>query len=263
MNALNELKEVLAENCAIRLIENGIYSVLPDPASKHHYDRRANVYDLIVGTRLYNSIMWGSSLLDYVAFARQAVASSNNGRVLDAACGSMLFTAPIYLHCQRKIIAFDQSIVMLRRARGRLINLSGCVPEHVVLLQANLNELPFRPASFHTVLCMNVLHQFENAAALLASLKSMLAEGGHLYLSSLVLNNRFVGDVYLKALHATREFVRPRSNQELRKMLEGSLDREISYRVSGNMAYAATASFSNAAYDNGSEEMEQLVSEIS
>lgn len=243
MNALNDLKDVLAENCAVRLIENGIYSVLPDAASKHRYDRRANVYDLVVGTRLYNSVMWGSSPLDYAAFARQAVASSINRRVLDAACGSMLFTAPIYLHCQRTIIAFDQSLAMLRRARKRLINLSGCVPGHVLLLQANLSDLPFRPASFHTVLCMNVLHQFENATALIASLKSMLADGGHLYLSSLVLNNRFVGDCYLKALHATREFVRPRSNPELRKMLEGSLDQEISYRVSGNMAYAATASF--------------------
>lgn len=242
MDALSDLKEVLAENCAVRLIENGIYSVLPDGVSKHHYDRRANVYDLVVRTRSYNSVMWGSSPLDYVAFARQAVASNVNGRVLDAGCGSMLFTAAIYLHCPRTIIAFDQSLAMLRRARKRLINLSGSVPEHVVLLQANLCDLPFRPASFQTVLCMNVLHQFENARALIPSLKTMLADSGHLYLTSLVLNNRFIGDCYLKALYATREFVRPRSNSELRKMLEASLNQRISYRVSGNMAFASTAS---------------------
>ena len=246
---MNDLKEVLAENRAVRLIENGIYSVLPDVPSKHHYDRRATVYDLIVSTRLYNSVMWGSSPLEYLAFARQAVASSPNGRVLDAACGSMLFTAPIYHKCQRRIIAVDQSLAMLRRARKRLINLSGCVPEHILLLQANLSDLPFRPASFHTVLCMNVLHQFENATALIPSLKRMLADGGHLYLTSLVSNNRFIGDCYLNALYATGEFVRPRSNPELREMLEGSLNQEVSYRVNGNMAFAST-SFSDAARDS-------------
>ena len=240
MDALDDLKEVLAENCALRLVENGIYSVLPEDTSKHDYDRKANVYDWVVSTRLYNSVMWGSSPLAYRAFARQAVESSPNGRVLDAACGSMLFTAPIYRECQRKIIAFDQSLAMLRRARQRLINFFGCVPEHVRLLQADVSDLPFRPASFHTVLCMNVLHHVENATALIPSLKTMLADGGHLYLTSLVSNNRFIGDRYLRALYATGEVVRPRSNSELKEMLKGFLNQAVSYRVNGNMAFAST-----------------------
>jgi ubiquinone/menaquinone biosynthesis C-methylase UbiE len=244
MDALNDLKEVLAENCTARLVEDGIYSVLTDASSKHHYDRRATVYDLVVSTRLYNSVMWGSSPFDYRAFARQAVTSCPNGRLLDAACGSMLFTAPIYLEYKRKIVAFDQSLAMLRRARKRLINLSGSVPEHVLLLQGDLCDLPFCPASFRTVLCMNVLHHLENAAALIPSLKRLLADGGHLYLTSLVSNNRFVGDRYLNTLYATGEFVRPRSNLELKEMLDRSLNQEVSYRVKGNMAFASTASFS-------------------
>src|SRR6266576_1689445 len=97
MDALNDLKEVLAENYTARLVEDGIYSVLTNASSKHHYDRRATVYDLVVSTRLYNSVMWGSSPFDYRTFARQAVTSCPNGRLLDAGCGSMLFTAPIYL----------------------------------------------------------------------------------------------------------------------------------------------------------------------
>lgn len=241
MDALNDLDEVLAENRAVRLIENGIYSVLPEAASKHDYDRKATVYDLIVSTRLYNSFMWGSSPLAYRNFARHAVESSPDGRVLDAGCGSMLFTAPVYRDCQRKIIGFDQSLSMLRRARKRLINSYGCIPEHVRLLQADLSDLPFRPASFHTVLSMNVLHHIENATALIPSLKMLLADGGHLYLTSLVSNNRFIGDSYLKALFATGEFVRPRSNPELKEMLEGFLNQAISYRVNGNMAFASTA----------------------
>src|SRR5438067_10095219 len=194
MNALNELKEVLTEDRAVRFVEDGIYSVLPDTSCQHHYDRRATIYDLVVSTRLYNAVMWGSSPLDYVAFARHAVASDNDGKFLDAGCGSMLFTARSYLESKRRIIACDQSLAMLRRARKRLIKFAGSMPEHVLLLQADLSDLPFRPNRFQIVLCMNVLHQFEDAAALIPNLKRLLADDGHLFLTSLVANNRFVGD---------------------------------------------------------------------
>lgn len=132
---------------------------------------------------------------------------------------------------------------MLRRARKRLITLSGRVPEHIVLLQADLSDLPFRPGSFRTLLCMNVLHQFADAAPLIRRLKSLLSDGGHLYLMSLVANDRFVGDRYLNALYATGEFVRPRTKLELKEMLYSSLNQRVCYRVKGNMAFASTASF--------------------
>jgi ubiquinone/menaquinone biosynthesis C-methylase UbiE len=241
MDALNELKEVLAENRNVTLVEDGVYSVLSDASREHHYDRRATVYDLVVSTRLYNSVMWGSSPIDYVTFARQAVASRTDGTLLDAACGSMLFTAPVYLECNRKIIAFDQSLPMLRRARKRLRDLSRSVPEHILLLQADLSDLPFRFHSFYTILCMNVLHHFDHAADLLSNLKKLLSNDGHLYLTSLVSNNRFIGDRYLDSLYAMGELVRPRSNLELREMLDRSLSQEVSYRVKGNMAFASTA----------------------
>jgi len=241
MDALKELKEVLAENRNVILVEDGIYSVLPDASREHHYNKRATVYDLVVSTRLYNSVMWGSSPLDYAAFARQAVTSRTDGKLLDAACGSMLFTAPVYLECKRKIIAFDQSLAMLKRARKRLIDLSGSVPEHILLLQADLSDLPFLFNSFSTVLCMNVLHHFEHAADLLPALKKLLTDDGDLYLTSLVSNNRFIGDRYLDSLYATGEFVRPRSNLELSEMLCESLSQEVRYRVKGNMAFASTA----------------------
>lgn len=214
MDTPNELKEVLAENCKVRPVEDDIYSVLPDDSSKHHYDRRATIYDLLVGTRLYNSVMWGSSPLDYVAFARQAVTSCTDGRFLDAGCGSLLFTAPTYLEAGRQVIAFDQSIAMLRRARKRLLKLAGSMPSHISLLQADLSDLPFRPASFRTVLCLNVLHQFADATTLLPNLEKLLTDGGQLYLTSVIVNNRFIGDRYLNALYSTGEFVRPRSSLE-------------------------------------------------
>ena len=238
MNHSEQLNDVLAEGCIIRRIEDDIYSALPDPPHNHLYDRRAAAYDSVVSTWLYNRLMWGTSPLDYVAFAREAVVSRPAGRILDAGCGSLLFTAQVYLASDRQVIAFDQSLRMLKRARARLIELAGCVPERIVLLQADLSNLVFRPEKFQTLLCMNVLHQFAGAAELIPKLKALLANGGQLYLTSLVSNGRYIGDRWLGALYKTGEFVRPRTGMELNKLLDDSLGEEVSYGMKGNMAFA-------------------------
>jgi SAM-dependent methyltransferase len=238
MNRLEKFREVLLEGCIIRLVEDDIYSALPEAPHKHLYDRRAAAYDSVVGTGLYNRVMWGTSPLDYVAFASAAVASDPAGRMLDAGCGSLLFTAAAYLASDRQIIAFDQSLQMLRRARARLIELAGAVPERILLLQADLSDLVFRPGRFQTILCMNVLHQFPRAAELAPKLRALLADDGQLYLTSLIRSGRFIGDCWLNILYKTGEFVRPRSGVELNKLLDDALGERVGYRIKGNMAFA-------------------------
>jgi ubiquinone/menaquinone biosynthesis C-methylase UbiE len=240
MDGFDKLTEVVAEDHSVRLIEEDIYSVLPDASVLHHYDKRAALYDLIVSTRLYNLVMWGSSPRDYADFARQAVSSSREGKLLDAGCGSLLFTGRVYTGANRQIIAFDQSLGMLRRARQRLLRLSGRVPEHIQLLQADLKDLPFRRESFRTVLCLNVLHQFADATTLISNLGGLLTNSGNLYLTSLVSNNRTIGSWYLNALYRSGEFVRPRDEHELRKLMDKSFTRNVSYGVKGNMAFITT-----------------------
>lgn len=240
MTVPRELRSVLAEGRSLRLVEDGIYSALSDTPSRHHYDKRAGIYDLVVGTRLYNAAVWGCSPRDYVAFAREAITSQSEGEFLDAGCGSLLFTAQVYIESKRQIIAFDQSLSMLRRARKRLINLAGSLPEHILLLQADLKDLPFRPDSFRTVLCLNVLHQFKDAATLILNFKRLLNVGGHLYLTSLVTNGRFIGDNYLNALHAAGEFVRPRSETAIKKICGSALGQEVICWTKGNMAFVVS-----------------------
>lgn len=237
MDASEELKNVLAEHRTVRLIEEDIYSVLPDTSVQHHYDKRAALYDAVVQTWLYNFLMWGTSPRDYIQFAHQALNSSRDGMVLDAGCGSLLFTAGNYVSSHRHIVAFDQSLAMLRRARQRLRKLSGLVPEHIRLMQADLSDLPFRVKSFQTVLCLNVLHQFAEAAALVSGLSELLSGSGSLHLTSLVANNRIIGDWYLAALYRSGEFVRPRRAQELNELLVAALGQRMSYETKGNMAY--------------------------
>ena len=63
------------------------------------------------------------------------------------------------------------------------------------------------------------------------------SESGALYLSSLVSNNRTIGDWYLEALYRTGEFVRPRNALELREVFGKAFDQQMSYAEKGNMAF--------------------------
>ncbi|HEX7121611.1 MAG TPA: class I SAM-dependent methyltransferase [Gemmatimonadaceae bacterium] len=238
MKIPDHCREVMREGQAIQLAEEDIYSVLPDHSQHHLYDGRAAAYDLVVGTRAYNRVMWGAALQGYVAFARQAVASDQTGILLDAGCGSLLFTAQAYLESRRPIIACDQSLNMLRRARSRLMKLAGAVPDRVVLLQADLGALPFSPNRFSTVLCMNVLHHVVEAQALIARLKELLLDGGHFYLTSLVKGDRFIGDRYLDVLYRRGDFASPRSMADVATVLGNSFGRTMHHWVDGNMGYA-------------------------
>jgi SAM-dependent methyltransferase len=242
MNVPDNYRAAIAEGNIIRSVEESIYSVLPDRPYTHLYDNRATLYDLVVGTRLYNRIMWGAFMPDYVAFARQAVASDQTGMLLDAGCGSLLFTAQGYLDSQRPILACDQSLNMLRRARSRLKKLADHVPARIFLLQADLGALPFRPDSFRTVLCMNVLHHLADAEGLIAGLKQLLKGGGQMYLTSLVRGNRLIGDLYLDKLYKRGDFVHPRTGVELGNIISGLFGKDASYWMHGNMAYARAVS---------------------
>jgi SAM-dependent methyltransferase len=181
-----------------------------------------------------------------VAFAQQAIVSSPAGMVLDAGCGSFLFTAQGYVQCERPILAFDQSLQMLRRARSRLIELAGSVPDRILLLQADLSAMPFRPGSFHTVICMNVLHHITDGASLIQSLKNLLVDGGHLYLTSLVKANRLIGDQYISALYRRGDLIEPRTGPDLQDLLAGSFGQQVNYRMRGNMAFAMAPAFNGA-----------------
>lgn len=245
MEIPNELEKVLSEGRAIRFVANGIYSAMPDDAATHHYDKIASVYDRVIGTQLYNKFMWGSSPMEYKAFARRAVRSSTYGSIVEAACGSLLFTADAYLETNRTIIAFDQSLSMLQNARNRLIESNGTMPKNVHLVQADLIDIPFRPNVFETIVCMNVLHLYEDAVGLISTLNDLRKENGNIFMTSLVLNQRTIGDLYLKALSAAGEVVRPRRLSEIAMLLDATINEPISISCTGNMAFMSALTENN------------------
>jgi ubiquinone/menaquinone biosynthesis C-methylase UbiE len=238
MSTVIQVSELL-DGRPVREVERGLFSVLPADTAGQRYDRRARAYDRMIGSRLYNRAFWGSSPEQYREFARQAVASASSGWLLDAGCGTLLLTARAYTAApHRPVVALDQSIGMLRRARERLLEVAAVHPDHIILLQADLLDLPFRAGCFQTVLSMGMLHLFEDPDPVLASLQRCLRPGGRMLLSSLVENQRF-GDRYMHLLHRAGELARPRTTDELQRVLQHCLGPGATLSLSGNMSYAA------------------------
>lgn len=121
--------------------------MLPPDAEGAPYDSRAAAYDRVVGSTLYNRLIWGASTDLYRAFARRAVASGD-GPLLDAGAGSAVFTDRAYADTDRPLILVDRSLGMLEAARDRIAKRAGgSLPASVTLLQADANELPLRDTS--------------------------------------------------------------------------------------------------------------------
>ncbi|RZM09532.1 MAG: class I SAM-dependent methyltransferase [Sphingomonas sp.] len=193
----------------IRAAADGLWSAMAEADAGARYDGRAKAYDRVVGNAAYNRLVWGARTADYRRFAAEAVAAGE-GPLLDAGCGSCVFTAAAYVATTRPVLLVDRSIGMLAAARDRLAWLNGGTPPpNCTFLQADLLDLPLRPAAFGAGLCMGMLHLFDDPAAVLARLAPLRAPGGRLFATSLV-TDRAVGRAMLRALHRRGEVATPR-----------------------------------------------------
>lgn len=230
------LKKTISSQFKIRAIDDNIYSVYAHGEGQAHYDRRAAIYDLIVGMNSYHRITWGNVLPDYFSFATDAVLSSPSGLLLDAGCGSLLFTGRAYGETQREIVALDALLEMLKRARTRLTSFKGVFPENVFLVQGDLDALPFRRGCFDTILSMHVLHVLKEIPVVLSNLRQLLKKSGKLYATSAVKAGN-LRDSYLHFLHGIGEFASPRSVRALDEILRDVFPEAVTLRTKGNMAY--------------------------
>ena len=221
----------------LRPIGGGMWSALPEGQHAGRYDRRASAYDAVVGSRLYNRLLWGSSPAAYGGFAARALQSSD-GPLLDAGCGSLVFTADVYARADRPLVLVDRSLGMLQAAQTRLRAAGGARARDAIFLQADLFDLPFRPGRFRTVISMGMLHLFEEIDGLVAALDRSLAPGGHLFLTSLVAERR-IGRAYLSLLHRAGEVAPPRTNaQIIRAVQQGVASaRHVNGDIQGSMAF--------------------------
>ncbi len=194
------------------------------------YDRFSWLYDWIVGSEIYHRCVWGSPVGVHDAFAREVLEPARRHRVLDAGCGSLLFTAGAYRDLRAGLDAmtlFDLSTAMLDRAQKRVAS-----AEHQFrFVQGDLLALPFQDGVFDTVLHFGVLHCMEDAHLVLRELSRVTVPGGSFSLSCLALG-RPRGDRFLARLHRAGHVAVPRSEETILDLVaEAGFDIVSSRRV--------------------------------
>lgn len=212
------LRDVLAEGSTVRLVADGIWSTDAEATSHQVYDRHAALYDWLIGNKLYNRLAWGTSPASYARFAEQAV-RFGHGPLLDGGCGSLVSTAELHIRSARPTILCDLSLGMLEAARKRVMDIAGTMPEHLVFVQADLRQLPFKDGAFGSILCPGMLHIFDDVEIVTAELARVASGYARLFMSSLVAE-RWLGKRDLGALHRAGEVATPRSSIQLLHRLE-------------------------------------------
>lgn len=210
----------------------GVLSAVSPDARGSRYDRQARTYDLLIGNRFYNRLVWRSSTASYAAFAAAAVADSG-GPLLDVGCGTAVFTAASYRCTDRPLILVDRSVGMLAKAAKRL---AGDDTDRIAFVQADLFDLPFQPGVFTTVACHGLLHLFADPGEVLGVLRSQVAPGGSLYATSLVAETG-IGTRMLGLLHRIGESAVPRGQSDLSILARAVLNDGVELRRDGSMAY--------------------------
>ena len=227
------LESLLAPGRVLRPIGPGVVSALSSHDEGAPYDRRAAAYDRLIGSRAYNRLVWGASIADYEAFAAEALAAGE-GALLDAGCGTLVFTADPYGSTSRPLVLVDRSLGMLRRAAERL------AAAQAAFVQSDVLDLPFARNRFDTVSCHGLLHVLDHPWAALAALRDQLAPGGRLFASMLV-SDRAPGRAFLAALHRAGEVGSPRPSDELAGAAAEIFGDSAEVDRSGSMAWLRAA----------------------
>jgi ubiquinone/menaquinone biosynthesis C-methylase UbiE len=97
--------------------------------------------------------------------------------ILDAPCGGGLAFRALGRRQRVRYVAADLSRGMLRRAR-RVAERRGL--GQIEFVEADIESLPFKDASFDLCLCFNSLHCFDRPQAALSEVARCLRPGGRL-----------------------------------------------------------------------------------
>lgn len=196
------------------------------------YDRKAAVYDAIVGRPAYHRIFWGTSPRSFARFGRAALEAAGDGPFAEVGCGSLLFTAPMYRGTAvRSIALVDRSMGMLSRGRKRLES-----PE-IAMVLADGAALPLRPGILSSILSLNLLHVPCDRSAIAAEFARCLRPGrGRLFVTALVQSGRW-SDAWLSILHRAGELAAPLTLEQLCETVAGQWAIIESVSLEGNMCF--------------------------
>jgi len=202
------------------------------------YDRKAAVYDAIVGRPAYHRVFWGTSPRSLARFGRAGLEAAGDGPFAEVGCGSLLFTAPMYRDARTSSVALiDRSMGMLSRGRKRLGSPDSPLPAGITMGHADGAALPLRRGTLAAILSLNLLHVPCDRTAIVAECARCLLPGrGRLFVSSLVRSGRW-SDAWLSILHRAGELASPVTREQLCETVAGRWAVIESVALEGNMCF--------------------------
>jgi ubiquinone/menaquinone biosynthesis C-methylase UbiE len=219
----------------VHKVESNIYSAL-DNTPRARYDKKARVYEFLVGNFLYNKLMWGTSPGDYVHYAREVLAACE-GTVVDIGCGGLVQTSRLYAARPQFTVLADISLEMLRIGKHRLLQQIGLLPDHLNFLQADAFKLPFYECSVDNVVSFGMLHLFDNKQAFIQEFLRILKKGGTFHITALTNDRRF-SRRYIRFLQHRQEFATAMSSREILELFHRHTTRIQHYTV-GSMVFVS------------------------
>lgn len=217
----------------LRKIEENIYSSLSSDGGSP-YDSKAKVYEFLIGTFLYNKLMWGTTPANYADFARKAVKNCR-GEILDIGCGGLSQTARVYSQIPNNLMLLDNSVEMLRIGKKRISDELGKIPENIKFIHANAFELPFENESVENIVSFGMIHLFDNKQEYINSIFRVLKPGGNFYFSSLTSDRDF-SKKYIRFLQKRNEFGEAMSSGETLTLISENAGNFEHY-MSGSMIF--------------------------
>ncbi len=229
----------------------GIFSVIPKPQNSCALERLPPLTPEYLQQGFLSYFFWGSSKRHYANFCRQAVESHPDGIVLDVGGCSISYVANAYVEECRSVVVVEHTISALKKARKRVEKSIGRVPSNFVFLQADYRDLPFVDHAFSVVLALDVLNTVSAVWELVQHTKRVTDRPGEIYMTSLALTGRWLGDRKLEALHRQGRLVsKPRTLFDLTDRLARKND-DVNISVEGNIVYVVMPCEAEVEPNNG------------
>lgn len=222
----------------------GIPDLTPrGPSDGLHY-RTESLYDAIAGVGdvalpLVSLTVWRCPPLRYIDWAHRAMGRARGGRLLVEPVGTGFIVKHVQsVHTTSPIIAVDVSWKMLFRAAARFRR-AGL--EHISVLRARPDRLPFRDGAFSAVFSVNGVNGFTDRQAAVKEWGRVTEPGGSVLGSALCRGLERVADTLLRRYERMGLYPTPRSRDFLVSELTQHLDASrVTFETHGAAVFYCT-----------------------
>ncbi len=155
---------------------------------KHYYSRRANDYDRQKSRTWKSSQGFGNEVFEELL---SPLTGLRDRLVLEVGFGTGRNASPLLEKVQPQLVGMDLSKEMLRQTKAKMAPFK----DHLDLVNADGEHLPFVSRAFHAIVCMSTMHYFDSPKRILRGFRNALKDGGTLVYGDLTVhesdNQRF------------------------------------------------------------------------